>query len=56
MNLISLAECKKKLAESGWIFSHRSIIRTYVFTNEIHSWKTTAFTLRELRHAARYGF
>jgi ribose 1,5-bisphosphokinase PhnN len=54
--LITLAECKARLAESGWAFSHRSIIRTYVFTSENHHWKEVAFTLAELRHAARHGF
>jgi hypothetical protein len=38
------------------VFSHRSIIRTYVFTSENHNWREVAFTLAELRHAAKYGF
>jgi hypothetical protein len=54
--IISLAECKENLAKYGWMFSHRSIIRTYVFTSENHNWREVAFTLAELRHAAKYGF
>jgi hypothetical protein len=54
--IITVAECKENLAKSGWVFSHRSIIRTYVFTSENHNWREVAFTLTELRHAAKYGF
>jgi hypothetical protein len=54
--IITVAKCKENLAESGWKFSHRSIIRTYVFTSDNHRWREVAFTLTELRHAALYGF
>jgi len=55
-NIVTLAECKRILAEMGWTFSHRSIIRTYVFTSNRPSWQVVTFTLTELRHAAKYGF
>jgi hypothetical protein len=54
--IITVAKCKENLAESGWKFSHRSIINTYVFTSDNHRWREVAFTLTELRHAALYGF
>ena len=54
--IITVAECKENLAKYGWMFSHRSIIRTYVFTSENRNWREVAFTLTELRHAAKYGF
>lgn len=56
MKLLTVAECKRILAESGWTFSHRSIIRTYVFTSKNHHWSEVSFTMSELRHAAKYGF
>ena len=52
-------ECIAYIESSGWTFSHRSVIRTYVFTKKsdrAHHAGEVAFTLRELRDAFRDGW
>ena len=56
-----LRDCIAYIESCGWTYSHRSVIRTYVFDRKpgLNPWAgrtQIAFTLTELRDAIKHGW